>query len=341
MLLNYRLFSKIYFAIFLLVVIVLTGVLGYMIIEGMTFFEAFYMTMITVSTVGFNDSEVLTPEGRFFTIVLIIMSFGTFAYALTSISKYLLEGEYRIYFKDYQMNKEVEKLDGHVIVCGYGRVGTQAVSELDAHDTKYVIIEQDQDLLDKFRASKKHLFLEGNATSDEVLEKAQIKTAKALITTLPSDADNLFVVLSAKELNPKLRVISRASQSSSVKKLKIAGANNVIMPDSLGGAHMASLVITPDVIEFLDHITIQGQSQINLEEIAFSNIPEDYKNKTITDIATNFDTGCNIVGYKNPEGEFIVNPRPDIRLVPGSKLFVLGKPEQISKINKIFGITHV
>ena len=307
----------------------------------MTFFEAFYMTMITVSTVGFNDSEILSTEGRFFTIVLIVMSFGTFAYALTSISKYLLEGEYRIYFKDYQMNKEVEKLEGHVIVCGYGRVGTQAVSELAAHDTKYVIIEQNHDLLDKFRASKEHLFLEGNATSDEVLEKAQIKSASALITTLPSDADNLFVVLSAKELNPNLKVISRASKSSSVKKLKIAGASNVIMPDSLGGAHMASLVITPDVIEFLDHITIQGQSQINLEEIAFSNIPEDYKNKTISNIANDFDTGCNIVGYKTPEGEFIVNPRPDIRLVPGSKLFVLGKPEQISEINKIFGITHV
>lgn len=337
---NYRLFYKLYYAIFLLLVIVFTGVLGYMIIEGMSLFDAFYMTIITVSTVGFNEVGTLHPEGKMFTIVLIVLSFGTFAYALSSISKYLLEGEYRIYFKDYQMNKEVEKLEGHVIVCGYGRVGTQAVSELAVHDKNYVIIEQSHDLLDSFRASKEHLFIEGNATSDEVLEKAQIRTAQALITTLPSDADNLFVVLSAKEINPNLKIISRASQSSTVKKLKIAGASNVIMPDSLGGAHMASLVITPDVIEFLDHITIQGESQINLEEITFDNIPEQYKNKTISVIAGDFNTGCNIVGFKTPEGEFIVNPRPDIQLIPGSKMFVLGKPEQIKEINKIFGIEH-
>ena len=267
-----------------------------------------------------------------------MLSFGTFAYALTSISKYLLEGEYRIYFKDYQMNKEVEKLSGHVIVCGYGRVGTQAVNELNAHNKEYVIIEQSKELLDVFRANKQHLFLEGNATSDEILMKAQIENAQALITTLPSDADNLFVVLSARELNSNLTIISRASQGSSVRKLKIAGASNVIMPDSLGGAHMASLVITPDVIEFLDHITIQGDSKINLEEINFENIPEAYKNKTIASISQSFETGCNIVGYKTQEGDFIVNPEPSTLLVPGSKLFVLGKPEQINQINKIFGI---
>jgi len=318
----------------------LIGVLGYMLIEGMSFFDALYMTIITVSTVGFNEVQKLSDSGQLFTIVLILMSFGTFAYAITSISTYLLDGEYKIYFKDFKMNKEVEKLKGHIIVCGYGRVGTQAVSELSVHNKEYVIIEQSNDLLDNFRASKEHLFLEGNATSDEILLKAQIENASALITTLPSDADNLFVVLSAKELNPKLKVISRASQGSSVRKLKIAGASNVIMPDSLGGAHMASLVITPDVIEFLDHITIQGQSMVNLEEINFESIPEEYKNKTISSISNDFDTGCNIVGYKTPEGEFIVNPQPDIKLVPESKLFVLGKPEQISEINKIFGIKN-
>ena len=309
-----------------------------MIIEEMTFFEAFYITIVTVSTVGFSDTTIVTSEGKFFTALLIMLSFGTFAYALTSISKYLLEGEYRIYFKDYQMNKEVEKLSGHVIVCGYGRVGTQAVNELNAHNKEYVIIEQSKELLDAFRANKQHLFLEGNATSDEILMKAQIENAQALITTLPSDADNLFVVLSARELNSNLTIISRASQGSSVRKLKIAGASNVIMPDSLGGAHMASLVITPDVIEFLDHITIQGDSKINLEEINFENIPEAYKNKTIASISQSFETGCNIVGYKTQEGDFIVNPEPSTLLVPGSKLFVLGKPEQINQINKIFGI---
>lgn len=307
-----------------------------MLIEGMTFFEAFYMTITTVSTVGFGDSQVITTGGKFFTAILIMMSFGTFAYALTSISRYLLEGEYKIYFKDHKMNKEVEKLRGHVIVCGYGRVGTQAVSELIAHGKDYVILEQSKDLLDKFRAAKKHLFLEGNATSDDLLLAAGIENASALITTLPSDANNLFVVLSAKELNRNLTIISRASKSTSVRKLKIAGASNVIMPDSLGGAHMASLVVTPDVIEFLDHISIQGESKCNLEEISFKNIPEEYKDKTIGEIKAFFETGCNIIGLRTPDGEFVVNPSCDFVIKPEIKLFVLGNPEQIIKLNSIF-----
>ena len=307
-----------------------------MLIEGMSFFDSFYMTISTVSTVGFGDTKVITQGGRFFTAILIVMSFGTFAYALTSISRYLLEGEYKIYFKDHQMHKEIEKLKGHVIVCGYGRVGTQAVSELLAHNKDYVILEQSKELLDVFRAEKKHLFLEGDATSDEILEKAGIQTASALITTLPSDANNLFVVLSANELNPNLTIISRASKSSSVKKLKIAGATNVIMPDSLGGAHMASLVVTPDVIEFLDHISIQGESKCNLEEISFQNIPEEYKGKTIGEIKAFFETGCNIIGLRTPDGEFVVNPSCDFIIEPEIKLFVLGNPEQIIELNSIF-----
>ena len=336
LLLNYKLFSKIYLALFLLLAIILSGVLGYMIIEGMSFFDAFYMTITTVSTVGYGDTKVITQTGKFFTAILIVMSFGTFAYAITSISRYLLEGEYRIYFKDHKMHKEIEKLNGHVIVCGYGRVGTQAISELIAHEKQYVILEQSKELLDEFRAEKNHVFLEGDATSDEFLKKAKIETASALITTLPSDANNLFVVLSAKELNPNLTIISRASKSSSVRKLKIAGASNVIMPDSLGGAHMASLVITPDVIEFLDHISIQGESKCNLEEISFHNVPDEFKGKSINSIKEFFETGCNIIGLRTAEGEFVVNPSFNCIIEPEVKLFVLGNPEQIIKLNAIF-----
>jgi voltage-gated potassium channel len=309
-----------------------------MVIEGYTLFDAFYMTVITVSTVGFNEVQELTTQGKVFTSFLILASFGTFAYALSSITKYVVGGEYRAYFKDYKMNKEVEKQQSHVIVCGYGRVGTQAVSELKAHDEKYVILEQKQELLEKFREKKEHLFLDGNATSDETLLAAGINNAKALITTLPSDADNLFVVLSARELNPRLQIISRASNYSSVKKLKRAGANNVIMPDSLGGAHMASLVANPDVLEFLDHISIQGQSDCNLEEIKFRNIPSEFKNKSLGELKNSFTTGCSIIGYKNPDGEYIVNPSNEVKILPNSKIFVLGDASQIKDLNKLFRI---
>lgn len=314
------------------------GIIGFMIIEGYGFLDAFYMTIITVSTVGFNEVQELSEMGRLFTSFLIITSFGTFAYALTAITKYIVGGEYRAYFKDYQMNKKIEKLENHVIVCGYGRVGTEAVSDLKAHNHQYLVVEQKSEILEKFRNSEEHIFLEGNATSDDALQAAKIMQAKALITTLPSDADNLFVVLSARSLNPNLNIISRASNKTSVKKLKTAGANNVIMPDSLGGAHMASLVTNPDVIEFLDQISIQGQSDCNLEEISFEYIPEGYKNKTIGALSESYRTGCTIIGYKNPSGDYIVNPSPDIEIVPESKVFVLGKAEEIKRLNQIFGI---
>ncbi len=316
------------------------GIIGFMLIEGYSFSEAFYMTIITVSTVGFNEVRELSDNGRLFTSFLIITSFGTFAYALTSITKYIVGGEYRAYFKDYKMNKQIEKLNRHVLVCGYGRVGTEAVDDLNAHDQPYIIIEQKKEILDKFRASEEHPFLEGNATSDEVLMDAKIMDAKALITTLPSDADNLFVVLSARSLNPKLKIISRASNKTSVAKLKTAGANNVIMPDSLGGAHMASLVTTPDVIEFLDQISIQGQSDCNLEEIRFKYIPDIYKNKSLGFLKTSFSTGCTIIGYKNPEGDYLVNPGDEIDIVPGSKIFVLGEAGQIKELNRMFKIPN-
>ena len=151
------------------------------------------------------------------------------------------------------------------------------------------------------------LVLEGDATQDDILEKAGIARASSLITTLPIDADNLFIVLSARTLNPNLIIISRASDDNSDKKLKIAGANNVIMPDKIGGAHMASLVLKPDVIEFIDHITGQGGPDINLEEILFDNLPIPLRNKTIRDLEIRNKSGANIVGFKKGNGEFVIN----------------------------------
>ena len=161
--------------------------------------------------------------------------------------------------------------------------------------------------------------------------------AKALITTLPSDSENLFVVLTARELNKNIKIISRASKSSSVKKLKIAGADNVIMPDSLGGSHMAQLVANPDVLEFIDEISIEGENKINLESIGFNEIPSDFQYKSIGDLKKQF-TVCNLIGFKDPSGSFVINPKDEIEIVPGCKILVLGTTEEIKKLNQIFGI---
>jgi len=332
---NFRYFKKIYFALSLLLIIICTGITGYHLIEGYTFDEAFYMTILTVSTVGFNEVRPLSDLGRIFTIFLIFFSFGTFGYAITSISFYVLDGEYKKYFKDLRINKKVEKINNHTIICGYGRNGKQAASELMAHHKKFIIIEQDLKLIDELRENKDISFIVGDATTDKALEKAGITRAKAIITTLPEDADNLFVVLTAREMNENILIISRASKDNSDKKLRRAGADNVIMPDKIGGAHMASLVIKPDIIEFMDHVMGQSEGSINLEEITFENLPDEYKNKSIKELGIRDKSGANIVGFRTPEGEYIINPSPDTIIMPKAKIFVLGTVAQIDAFRDI------
>jgi voltage-gated potassium channel len=180
------------------------------------------------------------------------------------------------------------------------------------------------------------LYVKGDATNDEALEAAGISNASSLITTLPSDADNLYVVLSARQLNPDCIIVSRASNDSSDRKLKVAGADNVIMPDKLGGAHMASLVITPDIIEFIDRLSIEGESSSNIEELVIENLAGKYINKSILDLDLRKRTGCTVIGFKTPNKEYIINPDASTKMVPKSKLIVIGRPEEIQKLNTLF-----
>lgn len=307
-----------------------------MCIEGYQFLDAFYMTVITVATVGFQEVHPLSAPGRMFTVFLIITSFGTFAYAAASISKYIADGEFNRYFKHYKVTAAIEKLSGHVIICGFGRNGKQAAHVLKKHNTRFVVIEEKKEVIDTITHRYSDLVLHGDATHDDVLESAGISRAKAIITTLPIDADNLFIVLSAKTLNPKLSIISRASEDNSDKKLKLAGADNVIMPDKIGGAHMASLVMKPDVMEFVDFITGQGGDNIRLEEITFANLPEKFQNKTIRELEVRNRSGANIIGFKTADGEYVINPNADTMIIPDAKLFVLGTSEQITRLKELF-----
>lgn len=337
MLLNYKYFAKIYYAIFLLFTVVMFGTIGFMVVEGWPVLDSFYMTIQTVSTVGFNEVEELSSGGKLFTSFLIITSFGTFAYAVSAITSYIVGGEYKAYFQEYKSLKTVKNMENHTIVCGYGRVGKQAAHDLRFYKKSFVVVEYDQGITDDTKYNDV-AFVKGDSTEDEVLLKASIKKATSLITALPKDADNLFVVLSARELNPNLKIISRASSYSSMRKLRIAGADNVIMPDTVGGAHMASLVVNPDIMEFMDLIKVSGKAAINLEEIEFRELPEDVKYTTIGDLQDRSLSGCNVIGYRTEDGDYIINPAPDLKILPNSKLFVLGNPEQIEKLNTIFGI---
>jgi len=334
---TYKYFRELYFALGILIVLIISGTIGFIVVESYQVVDAFYMTIITISTVGFKEVQPLTIAGKLFTSFLIITSFGTFAFAISSITRYLLSGEYKNYFRDYRVNKTIDQLKNHVIVCGYGRNGRQAVRTLLGHKQSYVVIEKKEHLLDQMRLEGTP-FIQGDATKEEVLIKAGIYRAKSLITTLPSDSENVFVVLTSREMSKKIMIISRASEDSSDRKLRIAGANNVIMPDKVGGAHMASLVVTPDVVEFLDHISVMGANEMNLEEISFNHIPEAFRYKSLGELNSNFNTGCLVIGFKTKDGEYIVNPGEEVAIVPDCKLFVLGTSQQIKELNALFNI---
>lgn len=327
--------SRIYKTLSLVLIILLLGVAGYMFLSNYTFVDALYMTVITITTVGFGEVKPFTPEEKIFTVFLILTSITVFGYAVSIFSEYLVSGRLFEQFKHRKVKKKIKSLKGHTIVCGFGRNGNQAILKLNNYNKKLVVVEKDKEMISELE-NEDVLNIQGDATLDETLLRAGIKTAANLITALPSDADNLFVVLTANQLNNNCKIISRASNESSYSKLKIAGASNVIMPDKLGGDHMASLVVTPDVIEFVDRLTIEGEATANLEEIAVDDLPKKYINKTILDLDLRRETGCTVIGIRNPDRDYIINPEAETKLIKGSSLIVLGRPEQIVKLRELF-----
>lgn len=324
--------SRLKVALLILLLIIVGSTLGFMLIEGYTFNEAFYMTIITISTVGFQEIRPLSVAGRYFTATLIVFSFGTFAYSISAVYTYLINGELRRYFLEIRKQKRILNMNKHVIICGFGRNGRQVAHDLKRMNQEFLVIERDEESFNELTEPLKH-YIVGDATLDHVLMDAGIERAAALITTLPEDADNVFVVLTAREINPQLRIISRASVDSSDQKLKRAGANNVVMPDKVGGTHMATLLMKPDVIEFYDLVTNQ-ENDITLEEITYESLPSEFKNRSISELEIRKRCGANIVGLKTSTGSYVLNPAPTEKITEGSKLFVLGMKEQIETLKQ-------
>ena len=305
-----------------------------MLIDDYSFINALYMTVITVSTVGFGEVQPLSDTGKIFTAFLILAGLGIIAYFITTISQNLFQNQMSFFYGAYNKRRGKSKMENHVVVVGYGRNGGQVVNELIDLGNDLIVVDESHEIVIN-NMGKPVRFIEGDATQDEVLIKADIKTAQALIATLPSDADNLFVVLTARSLNPNLKIISRASSESSEQKLRMAGVDSVVMPERVGGAHMATLVARPDVVEFLEHLSIHSEQPTQLMEIICKNVPADLINKPIREIGIRRKSGANIVGFKTVSGEVIINPSPDTKLIPDSKLFVLGTLEQINHMKNI------
>jgi voltage-gated potassium channel len=232
---------RLFFAILFFGIAICSGIIGFMTIEGFTANEAFYMTMITISTVGYGEVHQLSERGRIFTSLLIIFNIGALTYSVSAISAFVFEGDLKSILKENQMERELASLKDHVIVCGYGRLGRIVSKDLEDAGRQVLLVERDEKLIEELELKKK-LYIEGDADEDETVLKMKVDLATTLITTFHSDASNIFVVLAARELNPSIKIISRASTEANVSKLKLAGADHIIIPEDISGSYIASLV---------------------------------------------------------------------------------------------------
>ncbi|MDR5590923.1 potassium channel protein [Christiangramia sp. SM2212] len=331
--------SRIKLAVALIILVFFTGVVGFRFLYDYTWVDALYMTIITVSTVGYGEVQPMGPYGKLFTSVFIISGLFIFGFGLSTITEHILNKNNIGNLKRNKMRKRIDSLKDHVIVCGYGQNGKMAVQKLVDYRKNFVIIDENEEVFQGIENDDNLNYIVGNATEDEILESAGVDKASTLICALPRDADNLFIVLSARQLKKDLKIISRATEENSYKKLKLAGADNVIMPDRIGGSHMASLVVVPDLVEFLDNLSVSGeQDSINVEQISFSKICSDGIEKTIAETDIRKKTGCSIIGYKSPSGAYVVNPEPSLKLEKESKLIMIGRPEQIESLKKYYSV---
>jgi len=312
----------------LLFLSVCIGVAGFMTIEQYSLLDALYMSMLTLSTVGYEVVRPLSNTGKLFTVFYLAMNIGLIAYFITIFTRYLMDGEFIKRYKQLKMESRIKRLQQHVIICGLGRNGRESAQILYNNHVPFVVIEVKEDPELNGKLPIEH-FIRGNATSDEILQEAGIQRAKALITTLPVDADNLFLVLTAKQLNPAIKVISRASVNSSVQKLKIAGADNVIMPDKIGGAHMATLVLQPDVTELISIMSATSNPDFRMKELPVS------KSILLADLDLWKNTHCTIIGIKKKNNHYSMNPSPDHAIMEGDRLIVMGSDEQLEKALKM------
>jgi voltage-gated potassium channel len=305
-----------------------------MLIEDYSFTQAIYMTAITISTVGFREAKPLSEGGMIFTSAYIMFNLGIVAYIITYIGRFVFEGELRNQYRYYSNNKDLKKMKNHVIVCGYGRNGSRALKELKTDKQTCVVIESNADLTDTLMKVTNATVI-GNASDEEILVKAGVEKAKAIIITLPNDAENVYITLSARELNPELLIISRASNELTQKKLLKAGANRVIMPDSLGGKHMAQLITKPSVIHFLN--LLEGTDGVfNIEQVKYEELKPEYEGLSIMEMNIRQVTGVTVMAYQSAQGSFQINPPAATVLQPGSHYIILGSNEELKRFQSQF-----
>ncbi|HZA46832.1 MAG TPA: potassium channel protein [Rubrobacter sp.] len=320
-------------ALLALVIIAAAGVFGYMVFEGWGITDALYMTVITLTTVGYREVRALDATGQLWTMLLLITGVGTLFYAAVSSVELVVEGTIRGYFRRRGMESAISKLSGHQLLCGYGRVGRQVAAEFASDGVPFVVIDQDPETVEECLAEG-YLAILGEASDDAVLEEAGVRRARGLVAAVDSDADNVFVVLSARKLNPKLHIVARASSDESAAKLEMAGAERTLSPYAVGGRRLASLATQPLIVDFLDIVT-RGEKGIEFRLEEFD-VPEDsfIADRTIGELRIGERTGAMILATRNKEGTFDTTPSAKGRLRAGDTLIVLGTREQIARLEQ-------
>lgn len=330
--------KKIKFSLVSLVILISGGTFGYATIEDWSFFEALYMTIITLATVGYSEVHTLSHSGQIFTIFLIVFGVGTIAYTIGSLIQFMVEGQLYQLLGRKKVQKQISLLHGHYIVCGYGRIGRLISREFASKPLPFIVVENDP-LRCQCLAEDGYLFIEGDATQDEILERAGIHQAKGLVTAVTSDAANVFIILTARGMNPQLFIMARASEEGAEIKLKRAGANKVVSPYTIGASRMAQAILRPSVVDLIDIATGGKNIELQMEEIPV--VPESHLvGKALSQSGLRKELKLIIIGIKDAE-KMIFNPEASTIIEAGHILIALGELPDIKKLELIAANKHL
>ena len=328
---GYRKFNLV---ITILTALLLIGTLGYKLLLDVSIVDALYMTVITISTVGYAEVAIMDAKAKLFTIFLIFLSLGTVGYIFSSIVSYFLEGDLKVALRRRRMEVGITKLKDHYIICGGGETGGNAIKQFKKSNVPFIVIDKDEEIIKELVKNKIYA-IQGDATEEEVLDKVRIKFAKGLISSLSTDADNVYTVLTAREMNSNLYIVSRAINKNANERLKKAGANNTISPNEIGGSRMAALMLRPTVIAFLDIVTHDGELILDLEDVTICE-GSIIINMNLMEARIPEKTGLIVLAIKKASNKKLVfNPSSNQVLKMGDTMVVLGTEEQVSNLKKI------
>ncbi len=319
-----------------LILLIVIGTLWYLLVEGWPWVDALYMTIITLATVGFGETHPLGSRGRLFTIALILMGLVNIGYIVNLFTEGLIQGYFQEGIRLRQQKRLIDSLSGHYIICGFGRTGRQVALEFQAEGIQFVVIDSDTESLEE-ALQLGCVVIQGDATLDETLVRVNINEAICLVAALPSDAENLYTVLSAKTLNPKVRAIARASTEEALQKLQRGGADAVISPYITGGKRMAAAALRPQVMDFVDGILTGADRAFYMEEFLIQPNVCPYVGQTLRDAKLRSQSGALVLAIRRPDGTLIGGPTADTIIMSGDLLICMGTAEQLRLLNQILG----